>query len=453
MHIHSFPTEIVSRFLRHAIVGSVSDKPDPAGRRKVVQGVCLYWRDVVNSEPCLWSYIVIDNYTPLIELHSWLVKSGVVPLTFSLLVVDTNDVRRGLEPIANVREYIAWLSATIKPFLPRCEALRLCTSHEKDSILLLGMLRCSPMPLLTFLDLDVVPPSMAVQRLPRSSVGRRLLPPLLPQNLSQLEQAVFTISLPLWTWAGVLASLTDVSFRRMWSHHMPSMDEMHAFFAAAPRLVRLQLYLVECGPSSVLPSRVVRPTLPALTHLDLAILSTSSVALVASLHLPQVRTLRLELWDSTDISALVNQCRPLLASITSAVLFPHVATFRQVADLLYSMPCLVRLDGRGGLSFFSKAFQGLSLHWTELCPELSAVILPPRCDYYIIDDILRRPDLGNFSDSLSLYLAYPANPGDSDCVLTSFYLDSSSISVLRRPVDSLLDYYTLPILPVPVSSS
>ncbi|KAJ7171220.1 hypothetical protein C8R46DRAFT_1088009 [Mycena filopes] len=451
MHINSFPAEILTRFLRSAIIGSVHDDPDPTRRRKIALAVCRYWRDAGNADPTIWSHITIDNYTPLIDLHSWLAKSGSVPLTFTILLVDT--ARLGRQPPMDVPEYVAWLSATLKHFLPRCEALRLYTTHEEDSVFLLRTLRSSDMSHLVSLDLDVVPPTMSCQRLPPDSFLHRALPPLLPQTMCRLEEATFNFSLPLWKWSGALGSLTTVSFSRMWGPHIPTIDEVHTFFAAAPRVEHLQLSMVDCEPSSNPQSPMARQTLAALTHLDLSLLSTSSIALVASLHLPQVRTLRLEVWQGTDLPVLLNECAPLLASITTAVVLPHIKSSDQLADLLHSMPQLIRLDGRRGMSFFSEAFHNVCLHRERLCPQLSAVVLPSFWDYSVIEDILLYADPGNFSKSLSLYISFPISSYVFDCFPTSFRYDSSSSSILRRPVDTLLDYYALPILPLPVTST
>lgn len=166
MHINDLPIELLRRLFRYAIEGFSYRRQDPSGRREIIQKVCFWWTDILDADTLAWTFVFVDNYTPLINLHCWLVKSGTAPLSFEIQVVDCDIPRQGQTPSVDMSEYMGWLIPTISPFLARCHCLHLVTTTGTASTILLNHFNRLRLPLLHRLTIDVTPIPMSLQRLP-----------------------------------------------------------------------------------------------------------------------------------------------------------------------------------------------------------------------------------------------------------------------------------------------
>jgi len=447
MSVNRLPVEVLCRCFRLASVGPSFLIRDPSRRREVVRCVCHFWRDVVDGDPQAWSYIVVDNYTPLIDLHCWLTKSRAIDLSFEIICLNRFPRQIGRFPTKSLRDYMEWLFDTITPFLPRCRALRLRTSDEQSTVALLRRLSSLSCDLVVHLEMELVSPSLHAQRLPSNFPHHRSIPLICQGSLPSLTAISFKHNLPVWKWTSSFSSLTTIRLMHMTGTSAPSIKEVHGLLRATPSLASLTLHFVDCSFHKPSRARLLRdsPVLPHLTHIDFALLSGHCAWLLASLRVPALRTLALEIWDEIDISFFVGCCEPVLSSVTTLVLAAQLSAYHQLAQLLLAMPALVRLDGRGGMSFFVEAFHGLSLHWENLCPALTHIVFSG-ASIPIVSDILFERNPSNFAPSLHLIAPVVVDdPFPFHALVEHSPSGLNGVIVSERLMDSL-DYFDIPCL-------
>jgi hypothetical protein len=175
--------------------------------------------DVLYADALAWTFIFIDNYTPLIDLHCWLVKSRTAPFSFEIQVVDGDVPREGRTPSGDTREYMGWLIPTISLFLTRCHPLHLVTTAQTASIILLNYFNRLRLPLLHRLTIDVTPIPMSLQRLPGFGRSRMSIPAR--AIFPSLTEMTFYKSLPLWHWASAFRSISIIRLHNIYGADSP----------------------------------------------------------------------------------------------------------------------------------------------------------------------------------------------------------------------------------------
>jgi hypothetical protein len=442
MSINRLPVEILSKTFRFAFMVKSYRVWDPSGRRDVIRAVCFHWRDIIDCDRLAWSHIVIDNFTPLVDLHSWLVRVGGASIDFELNFEDprTTIVRPGRSPSIEYREFLDWLMPTITPFLPQCRSLLIHSYHELASLAILQEFVGLQCPAMTSLIINVNAPSMVAQRLPSGNPSRICLPYLCNGLFPSLKEITFIKSLPLWTWTSSLLSVTTVRLSSMYRGDVPTVDEVHSFLRSTPNLVTLELRFVECSRRQGI---LDPPVLPYLTHLDFALIANSSSWLLSTLRMPSLRTITLDILDEEDLDYFIRHCAGVLAPVTTAILMVDFATYHQLADLLHALPSLIRMDARFSLRPFVHALQGVSLYWDNVCPNLSDIILAGPVAHSIVEDLILNKQLSNFALRPRIY----TNIAGSSFVdgLNVKYCAHDS-TVITSGVAKIINYDSMPVL-------
>ncbi|KAJ7759748.1 hypothetical protein DFH07DRAFT_957854 [Mycena maculata] len=185
----------------------------------------------------------------------------------------------------------------------------------------------------------------------------------------------------LWSHrSNIFSSLTHVRLENLYGDFLPTCGELFGFFKSTRQLTHLHMLNVEC--SNTYDACEDTPVLPQLTHLYFSATNSAAVALLASLKIPALQTILVELYDDdivdeffVDSPALLN----MLCSVTTAIftiMADHILTF---INIFRALPNVVNIDARGNPGLMVSAFHAILLH--------SPVSLT-KIELYICDDVL-----------------------------------------------------------------
>ncbi|KAK6974387.1 hypothetical protein R3P38DRAFT_3239691 [Favolaschia claudopus] len=439
--VNRLPRELLARVLRPAFLGPCFLVHDPSYRRRVVLSVCHTWERALRRDPYSWNYIVLDPATSLLDLYDSLSMSTSLGLFIELVCA--------FAPGTALREFVQWVFDVIGPSLHRCKELRIQSHYYQTTLDIMRRFQKTSMPRLSRVYFELALPMVpASPDMPDSIVP-------FPSGavLPSLTHASFNYSLPVWPWHQFAANLTSLRLARLTGFVLPRLLQLYDLLKACPNLETLALHFVD-AVSPRLTSEFMEyadspVTLPRLKRMDLSLEWPRSVSVIAPLHLPSLRCLRLFAADDRVLEAFLLRCRSILAPVHTLVFAANISSFQSLAALLSAMPSLVRIDGRlAGPSFVSQ-LHCVALHSSALSPTLLAVVLN-QVPIALVKDILLLRNRTNFASDFHLIVLDPACFGalaamtnTRGVVTTVMHLDFvdwleypmfPSISVGRRPL-------------------
>ncbi|KAJ7490228.1 hypothetical protein B0H11DRAFT_1912238 [Mycena galericulata] len=306
--------ELLSMALKFAIGPFSADPHGYAGRRRLIRGVCRYWRNVVDGDCTVWCQIYVNNFTHMEEVSQALSMSKQRLLTLHLVVYNLHSASSAVRD--DQTDYAIRFIAAVSASFHRCRTLILSVSGVENTLCFLPLLSALSAPALEFLELAVEPEPLHVQE-----TGQTIAP-IFQSDLPLLQSLTFKSTFIYWMDAPYYSNLRHLHLDTFWKEFNLSADQFYDLFREPP-------------------------TLPHLTRMELGVSEEAECILVSTLNMPALRALHVLVEGEGCLSAFLRHCSALLSQIRTMALDAVVASRCDFEAVLEALPEVRRLDLRG----------------------------------------------------------------------------------------------------------
>ncbi|KAJ7168107.1 hypothetical protein C8R43DRAFT_1121308 [Mycena crocata] len=331
MTVQSLPPELIAKVLKHATKTRKVDDDSYFDNLSNVAAVCKTWLDTIKSEPSFWSYIYLDDYSSMDLLSASLKRSGVLPLTIHINLLDFYVLHRHGRQAPDRPTTVTDILSVLGSHIHRCVDLTLCARDEKAALALTEGFRLMHMPLLSHVDLDIVRSQDALPLLLFSATP--------PPGLHHFRFNGHFINATVGLLSGIQRLYLD-SLYAPFSHLRRALENM-------PQLAHLHLLNIRCN----VLTQDSACQLSTVTTLDVQLWGESEIQVLRLLRTPNLLRFCLRTDNASDLIGVVYDCVAEFKKLSHLTLYCTLASHDVVRDLLGFLPVLTHLNVMGCPSY------------------------------------------------------------------------------------------------------
>ncbi|KAJ6460424.1 hypothetical protein DFH09DRAFT_1348538 [Mycena vulgaris] len=353
------------------------------------------WKDVVVSDPSLWSTILIDDAcqfnTQMVATSIKRAKSCLLHLHLDIMALQIHPRRIHHPPplldflAASPLDLLASLFEILAATLPQCGRITFHGHDPKVTIRVLRHLSVYPCPALTELEMDLYPGINLNDVQP-------VLPPIFGGVSPPLKRLVLRTSLlPLNSPVFRSVTLTELTVENIYSDSNLQWSDLKNTLEGFTSLIRLRLLDVACsGATWFKPMSLC--VLPSVTHLEVFVYAStvSAAGIMGALRLPALTTFKTKLARDHPYNKVALVLPHHFASHVRVGIF---SVDDKLADVISQFQNLEVLDcrgvhsGRAVLELFRDGVQGVT---SPFLPNIRRIIFGKALDRGAVHKFLLR---------------------------------------------------------------